>query len=261
MTVVTSDAIVLRHVKQGDTSHVVTLLTRTGGKIAVLAKGNRKPGSRFSAGLELFSLSRITYRLREHRDLVFLDGCELERAFERLRQDVFGYAAAGACAELADRIVPEGASSAEIFALLAAALDVLDQVVPLPDGEEMRLAALPVAFQLQLMEELGIAPELTECAACGAADLEGGGALSARRGGLLCRRCRAADGGRPLGVETVEFLRAALFGELSAAFTSARPPSRSVVLEARGALDAMLEFHHAKPHTLRSRKFLDELWK
>lgn len=261
MTLVATDALVLRHVKQGDTSHVVTLLTRTGGKVAVLAKGNRKPGSRFAAGLELFSRSQVTFRERPHRDLVFLDGCDLERSYEGLRLDVFGFAAAGSCAELADRIVPEGAASTEIFDLLASALDILDQVVPLPDGEELRAVALPVTFQLKLMDELGIAPELTECAACQTTELGGAASLSPRRGGLLCPRCRSAEGGRHLGIETVEFLRSALFGELSDAFTAVHSPTRSIILEARGALDAVLEFHHAKPQTLRSRKFLDELWK
>ena len=88
MNSMTTGALVLRHVKQGDTSHVVTLLTRESGKIAVMAKGNRKPGSRFGAGLELFNLSRVTYRARPNRDLQFLEGCELERNYERLRQAV-----------------------------------------------------------------------------------------------------------------------------------------------------------------------------
>ncbi len=261
MTALATPAVVLRHVRQGDMSHVVTLLTRDGGKIAVMAKGNRKPGSRFAAGLELFSLSQVTYRARPQHDLVYLDECELERAFEGLRADVFGYAAASVCAELTDRLVPEGGASVEIFDLLVEALGVLDEVVPLPDGQEMRAAAFPVTFQLKLMDILGIAPELTECAACGNADLGASASLSARRGGLLCKRCHAVEGGRRLGSETVEFLRGALFGELSAAFTSARPAPRSVVLEARGALDAVLEYHHSKPQTLRSRKFLDELWR
>jgi DNA repair protein RecO (recombination protein O) len=226
-----------------------------------MAKGNRKPGSRFGAGLELFNLSQVTYRSRPQHDLVYLDECELERAFEGLRADIFGYAAAGACTELTDRLVPEGGASVEIFDLLVEGLGILDEVVPLPDGEEMRAVAFPVTFQLKLMDILGIAPELTECAACGTSELGAAASLSARRGGLLCKRCHAAEGGRRLGVETVEFLRGALFGELSAAFSAARPAPRSVVLEARGALDAVLEFHHGKPHTLRSRKFLDELWK
>ena len=62
------------------------------------------------------------------------------------------------------------------------------------------LLALPLAFQIRLMDFLGIAPELTGCVACGETELSGAGSLSARRGGLLCRRCRAAEGGAGWGM-------------------------------------------------------------
>ena len=252
----------LRHVRQGDTSHVVTLFSRGGGKVAVLAKGSRKPGSRFGAGLDLFNLTHIRYRERPNRDLVFLDQCDLLRGFEAITRDVFGYAAAGVCSELVDRLVPDGAPSEEIFDLLLEALSTLAETAPLPAGEELRAVALPVAFQIRLMDSLGIAPELTGCVSCGNADLGGSSSLSARRGGLLCARCRAAEGGRRLGRETVAFLRESLFGELGGVMTSPRTPTRGLVLEARGALDALLEYHHhGKPSAMRSRKFLDELWK
>lgn len=261
MSHIESDAVVLRHVKQGDTSHVVTLLAREGGKVAVMAKGSRKPGSRFGAGLDLFTVSRIRWRARANRDLVYLDQCELRRSFGRLSRDIFGFAAAGVCAELTDRLVPDGAVSAEIFDLLVEAIGVLDEIVPLPEGEETRAVALPVVFQLRLMDHLGIAPELTGCVACGNTELEGSSSLSARRGGLLCPRCRAAEGGRRLGAETVAFLRASLFGELSGVATAPRPPGRAPVEESRAALDAVLEYHHGHRVALRSRRFLDELWR
>jgi recombinational DNA repair protein (RecF pathway) len=126
----------------------------------------------------------------------------------------------------------------------------------------MRAVALPVAFQLRLMDHLGVAPELTGCVACGNADLAGSTTLSPRRGGLVCRRCRAAEGGRRLGSDTVAFLREAAFGELTGSLTAAVPPGKRTVLEARAALDAMLEYHHhGHPGTMRSRKFLDDLWR
>lgn len=261
MSWIESEAVVLRHVKQGDTSRVVTLLARESGKVAVMAKGSRKPGSRFGAGLDLFNVSHVRYRARPNRDLVYLDACELRRSFAGLAHDIYGYAAAGVCAELTDRLLPDGGQSAEIFDLLVETIGVLAETVPLPDGEEMRAVALPVVFQIRFMDHLGIAPELTACVACGSVDLEGSSALSAGRGGLLCPRCRAAEGGRRLGADTVSFLRASLFGELSGVATAPRAPTRTLVMESRAALDAVLEYHHGSRLTLRSLHFLDELWR
>jgi len=138
---------------------------------------------------------------------------------------------------------------------------VLAEIVPLADGEEMRAVALPVVFQIRFMDHLGIAPELTACVACGSADLEGSSSLSARRGGLLCPRCRAAEGGRRLAAETVRFLRSSLMGELSGVATAPAPPSRGMVMESRAALDAVLEYHHGHRVALRAQRFLDGLWK
>jgi len=259
---VESDAIVIRHVRQGDTSHVVTLFSREGGKVAVLAKGSRRPGSRFGAGLDLFNLSRVRYRDRANRDLVYLDACEVKRSFERLALDVFGYASAGACCELVDRLVPDGAANEEIFDAFLRILSILDETAPLAEGQELRAVALPVAFQLKLMDLLGIAPELTGCVACGETDVGASTSLSPGRGGLLCPRCRAAEGGRRLGAGTVAFLRASLFGDPSAVMTAPDPPAKGLVLEARAALDALLQHHHhGRPAAFRSRRFLDELWR
>lgn len=253
---------VLRHVRQGDTSHVVTLFTRDHGKVAVLAKGSRKPGSRFGAGLDLFQLTHIQYRERAGRDLVFLDACEVRRAFSRLAEDLTAYASAAVCAELVDRLAPDGAPSEEIFDLLLEAFVALADTAPLPEAEQLRAVALPVAFQLRVMDQLGVAPELTGCVTCGNSDWGGSASLSPRRGGLICRRCRAAEGGRRLGSETVAFLRTSAFDAISAGMTSPSPPSRGTILEARGALDAVFEYHHhGKPLALRSRKFLDDLWR
>jgi DNA repair protein RecO (recombination protein O) len=262
VTHVDTDALVLRHVKQGDTSHVVTLLTRDGGKIAVMAKGSRKPGSKIGPGLGLFHRARIRYRERPNRDLVFLDSCELATSYDTLPRDVVGYAVAGVCAELVDRLVPDGGASPEIFDLLREAFESLAEVAPLPAGEELRAVGLSVVFELKLMDVLGVAPELTGCVACGDTQLESSTTLSPRRGGLLCPRCRAAEGGRRLGTGAVAFLRSGLFGELSDPLTAATPPTRGALLDARGALDALLEYHHhGKPAGLKSRRFLDGLWK
>lgn len=257
-----TDALVLRHVRQGDTSHVVTLFTRDNGKVAVLAKGSRKPGSRFGAGLDLFRLTHIRYRERAGRDLVFLDTCELRHAFSRLAEDVVAYASAAVCAELVDRLVPDGAPSEEIFDLLQEAFAALADTSPLPESQQLRAVALPIVFQLRLMDLLGVAPELTGCVICGDADPAGTASLSARRGGLVCRRCRAAEGGRRIGTDTVRFLRTSLFDRISAGMTAPEPPSRGTILEARSSLDAVLEYHHhGKPAALRSRRFLDDLWR
>jgi DNA repair protein RecO (recombination protein O) len=261
MSYVESDAIVLRHVKQGDSSRVITLFARDTGKVAVLAKGIRSQALKYGSSLDLFNVARIQYRLRSNRDLVYLQSCDLRRSFEAITRDIFGYAAAAVCVELVDRLVPEGAPSPDLFDLLLGALEILAETVPFPEGEEMRAVAFPVAYQMKLMDRLGLSPELSSCVGCGDPELSTA-SLSARRGGLLCQRCRSSEGGRYLGSASLEFLRRSRSGELAAVMTSSVAPTKGVVLESRAALDSVLEYHHhVKTSWLRSRKFLDGLWR
>ena len=58
---VTTEAIVLRSRKHGETSKIVTLYSREYGKVDVIAKGARDIKSKFGGALEAFAESRIVF--------------------------------------------------------------------------------------------------------------------------------------------------------------------------------------------------------
>ena len=59
--IVSTDAIVLRTVNYSETSIIVTLFSKESGKIALMAKGARKPKSPFAAQLEPMNILNINY--------------------------------------------------------------------------------------------------------------------------------------------------------------------------------------------------------
>lgn len=61
MNHVITEALVLRRIEYGEADRIVTLLTKDKGKLTVIAKGVRKPKSKLAGGVELFSISTITY--------------------------------------------------------------------------------------------------------------------------------------------------------------------------------------------------------
>lgn len=61
MNQIVSKGIVLTRVDYGEADRIVTLLTPDHGKIRVMARGVRKIKSRMAGGVELFSVSDITY--------------------------------------------------------------------------------------------------------------------------------------------------------------------------------------------------------
>lgn len=61
MKQIVTKGIVLTRVDYGEADRIVTLLTPDNGKIRVMARGVRKIKSRMAGGVELFSVSDITY--------------------------------------------------------------------------------------------------------------------------------------------------------------------------------------------------------
>ena len=54
-TIVKTRALVLRTMRMGETSRLVTFYTQEQGKLKVTAKGARKPKSKFGAALDLMT--------------------------------------------------------------------------------------------------------------------------------------------------------------------------------------------------------------
>ena len=71
MSLYRDQGVVLRTIKLGETDRIVTVLTQGHGKIRAVAKGVRKPGSRFGARLEPTShVAFQCYRGRGDLDVV-----------------------------------------------------------------------------------------------------------------------------------------------------------------------------------------------
>ena len=188
MALVRCEGIVLKTHALGDTSLIVATYTREHGLLKLVAKAARRTPSRFGYALEPLSRSHFVIYHKPDRDLHLLSQAEvLEPTGSRLA-DLSRLAHGHAALELIDRLVWGEEPHQELFDLLAAALQA---VVVAPVGS---LAAITLAFQLQVSSMLGYRPRLDACANCG-------GAISPRRlfspsrGGLLCDGCAVAEPG------------------------------------------------------------------
>lgn len=80
MPLYTADALVLRTYKLGEADRIVVFLTRDRGKKRGVAKGARRPRSRFTGALEPLTEVRVAYFERERRELVGLNYAETVRS-------------------------------------------------------------------------------------------------------------------------------------------------------------------------------------
>jgi len=76
----TADALILRTYKLGEADRIVVFLTRDRGKKRGVAKGARRPRSRFAGALEPLTEARVAYFEKEQRELVGLNYAETVRS-------------------------------------------------------------------------------------------------------------------------------------------------------------------------------------
>jgi len=123
---ITTDALILRTYKLGESDRIVVFLTRDRGKKRGVAKNARQSRRRFGGALEPMTCGRITYRERERQDLVFVQ--DIAPTCSPLRMPAAGGEALGHVgyfAELIDEWAQENDPNETLFRLGASVVDAL----------------------------------------------------------------------------------------------------------------------------------------
>ncbi|MCS7154778.1 MAG: DNA repair protein RecO [Bacteroidota bacterium] len=110
-----TDALVLRALDYGETSRIVTLYSRRFGKLTLMAKGARRPGSRLAACLEPLAYIEAVFYYRAGRELQYLSDCAFIRPMPRWGEDVERAALGSFLLEWLDRLTPEGEPNPMLF--------------------------------------------------------------------------------------------------------------------------------------------------
>ena len=123
-----TEAIVLRSIRYGEADRVLHLYSATRGRIGAIAKGSRRPRSRFGGRLEPFFRLRLV--LHPGRgDLHTVSSAETVAAYPRLRENAAALDAAARACDAVARMFDVGDPHPGVFHLLANELVLLDAVV------------------------------------------------------------------------------------------------------------------------------------
>ncbi len=148
---VVTKGIVLARTNFGEADRILTMLTPDQGKRRLMAKGVRKERSKLAGGIELFSVSHITY-IPGRRDIDTLISTRLVKHYAHIVEDVhrtmLGY-------ELLKRLnrATEDATGDEYFYLLVHALVALDD-------KKLNAGLINAWFNSQLLKLAGHQPNL-----------------------------------------------------------------------------------------------------
>lgn len=194
MGVVKTSGIVLKTTKYGESSLIVTILTRDFGRISAIANNVRTKKSALIGGLQLFAYSEIvTYKAKSKNGLYHLNEMNVLESFSGLRYDLDKMAYASYFAEVALAATGEESPDEEILRLLLNVLYALDRGLESPEK-------IKAVFLWRLAMESGFMPLLDGCAKCHSAEIC---AIDVAEGVALCENCKGENPGISPGLAKV----------------------------------------------------------
>jgi len=246
MSIVHTEALVIKSVPFQETSRIVRLFTREMGKVAVIAKGARRLKSQFRGYLEPLNLLDIIYYHKDSREVQTLSKVELRQSCLQHTAELSETLYALVLVEAVDKFIRDHHQDAAVFDLSVEVLEYMDR-------ERSQLPETLIYFLLRLTDLLGYAVSMEQCAICNRS-------LTAAiynqvNGHLLCEDCgHYLEHFTKLGVEETGYMKKA------SRWTSSTE-IRSMPLDAKGLslillLTDYLRFHTDLPVQMKSLQML-----
>ena len=177
MSVLSSEAVVLRTWPVHEADLIVSFFTRDYGRVRGVAKSALKSRKRFGGSLEPMTVARAWFAERPRQELVRLDQLEILRSPLSSPIDPVRLAVLSFFAELLDEALPDHDPHETVFRLLLAVLDLTTVEQPW----------MPLTyFQLWMTRLMGLLPDLVHCTACGEALQAGETSFNTLGDGLFC---------------------------------------------------------------------------
>ncbi|MFO7890741.1 MAG: DNA repair protein RecO [bacterium] len=199
MAILNSEGIVLKGWKFGETSEIVSILTKDFGKVRMIAKGSRSLKSKFKGCLEPLTYIHIIYYEKKTRDLQLLSKADLIDPHYDIIGNPMKTALAFATIELVEKIIEDENPVHDLFELL---VDTLSSI----DRNEKFMEGYFWFFEEHLIDIMGYKASWNSCLNCKKSLGFHGGLFQPDQGGLLCHDCSKNQGGLRISAETLEIL-------------------------------------------------------
>ena len=228
--IVKTEGIVLKRMDFRETSRIVTFYSIKFGKIKLLAKGIRRPKSKFGSYLETFTHSAIVFYKREQKDLYTVSESDILESFDKLKKNLVGYGYASILLDFLDKASPGEGSNPRLYRLSIGTLKAMEKCIQMGSAEcgvgpiraKSEFEMLLWGFLWRGISFLGFKPELEKCVTCKTKINTLTGLpthplinsttqqlirWSSSLGGILCRDCWGRDEeAREISHETLNFL-------------------------------------------------------
>jgi len=189
MSVLTSEAVVLRTWPVHEADLIVSFFTRDYGRLRGVAKSALKSRKRFGGALEPMTVANAWFAERPLQELVRLDQLEILRSPLAAPIDHARMAVLSFFAEVLDEALPDHDPQETVFRLLLA---VLEYTTAAQSDLVQPWMALTY-FQLWMTRLMGLLPDIAHCTACGALLVAGETSFNSFGDGLFCAAHRTGN--------------------------------------------------------------------
>jgi DNA repair protein RecO (recombination protein O) len=183
----TTRAVVSNTMRMSNSSKLVSLITERFGLVKVVARGARRPTSRYGAALEPVTFVDIIYYQKENRELHTLSSADIIEDYPLIKADLRAFCTASAILEASQMTTAPEDPVSGTFPILVSALDSLER------GGGKDLEKYLWRFMLRLLASAGYRPALDRCVICGKRPKTNSVFFSHQDGGLICSCAETAD--------------------------------------------------------------------
>ena len=155
MAIAKTEAFVLKTLKYGETSKIVTLFTKDFGKLNAIVKGARNFKSKLCGTLESMNYISVVIYIKDNRELQLVSKAEYIKSFGNILNNFKKLEAAYRIIEILNRSVVNNDVNRILFDLLLKTFSVLNFA-------ENNFAIFVLNFQIELVKIMGISPDFTE---------------------------------------------------------------------------------------------------
>ena len=180
MSVINTQAVVLKAVKFKENDIILTLFTRNHGKISAIARGAQRPKSKLMATSQVFSYNN--YVLKKQNDMYVVYQSESIKSFYNIARDFDAFSYASFIMKLVEVALVEGQTSSRLFVMLVRTLFIYSEGVS--DAK-----FILDAFILKFLDYTGFRPNVESCTHCHGLEYSRA-VFSIQDGGIVCEKCK-----------------------------------------------------------------------
>jgi DNA repair protein RecO (recombination protein O) len=180
MRLLTTRAVVSKTMKMSDSSKLVTLITENHGLVKVMARGARRPQSKFGASLETITLISCIYSFRDNREIQNLSSSEIIEPYMNIKSDLTMLSNASAVLEITQMFTTQDDPKAGTFE------NLINSLAEFETGRVKNASKLLWRSVLRLLGSAGYSPQIDKCSLCGGKVKGTSVFFSFRDGGIVC---------------------------------------------------------------------------